>query len=38
MNYTKFIKADNVLSNYDFNTVYVILLRLKDLGYFNYKP
>ena len=38
MNYTEFIKTDNILSYYDFNTVYVILLRLKDLGLFDYRP
>lgn len=34
MNYSKFIKNDSILSQYDFETVYVILLRLKKLGYF----
>ena len=33
MNFTKLIKGDEVLSHYDFDVVYVILLRLKKLGY-----
>ena len=33
MNYTALINGDYVLSSYDFETVYVIIRRLKDLGY-----
>jgi hypothetical protein len=33
MNFTEFIKNDNILSHYDFGVVYVVLLRLKKLGY-----
>lgn len=32
MNFTQLIKNDNVLSAYDFATVYQVLLRLKHLG------
>lgn len=33
MNIAELIKGDYVLSNYDFDIVYVIIRRLKDLGY-----
>ena len=33
MNITKIIKSDYVLSNYSFDIVYVIIRRLKDMGY-----
>lgn len=33
MNITKLIKKDRILSFYDFDMVYIILLRLKHLGY-----
>lgn len=33
MNFTELIKNDNVLSKYDFETVYAIILRLLSLGY-----
>ena len=33
MNITKLINNDNILSQYDFEQVYIIILRLKDLGY-----
>lgn len=32
MNYTELIKNDDILSYYDFETVYIILLRLKHLN------
>ena len=33
MNITEIIKSDHVLSNYSFDIVYIIIRRLKDLGY-----
>ncbi len=33
MNIAKLIKGDYVLSNYDFDIVYVVIRRLKDLGF-----
>lgn len=33
MNFTEIIKNDDVLSKYDFETVYTILMRLLRLGY-----
>ena len=36
MNFTQLIKNDNVLSAYDFETVYIIMLRLANLGYIDY--
>lgn len=33
MNITKLINNDNILSQYDFEQVYIIILRLMDLGY-----
>lgn len=33
MNITELIKDDYILSNYTFEIVYVIIRRLKDLGY-----
>lgn len=33
MNITELIKNDYVLSNYSFEVVYVVIRRLKDLGY-----
>ena len=32
MNITELIKNDEILSRYDFETVYVIVLHLKNLG------
>lgn len=33
MRLTELINNDNILSQYDFEQVYVIILRLMDLGY-----
>lgn len=33
MNITEIIKKDDILSYYDFDMVYMILFRLKRLGY-----
>ena len=33
MNFTDLIKNDDVLSQYDFETVYSVILRLLSLGY-----
>jgi hypothetical protein len=33
MNFTELIKNDDVLSKYDFETAYAIILRLLSLGY-----
>ena len=33
MNFTELIKNDDVLSKYDFETAYSIILRLLSLGY-----
>lgn len=33
MNLSELIKNDNILNQYDFEQVYVIILRLMDLGY-----
>lgn len=33
MNLSELIKNDEVLSAFDFETVYVIIVRLKNLGY-----
>lgn len=33
MNISEIIRKDNVLSQYDYDVVYTIILRLFDLGY-----
>lgn len=33
MNFTELIKNDDVLSKYDFKTVYSVIMRLLRLGY-----
>ena len=33
MRLTELIKNDNILSQYDYEQVYIIILRLMDLGY-----
>ena len=33
MRLTELINNDNILSQYDFEQVYIIILRLMDLGY-----